>query len=107
MLGLYLIASHMAGDFLFQSEYMAAHKLHDRYVRFMHVSVYCACFLPVALIYGGWKAPWFLIMLGITHYLIDSKRWRTSNPWRPMPILHDQSLHAVQLAALGGLFFAH
>lgn len=106
MLGLYLVASHMAGDYLFQSAYMAAHKLRSRLVRLSHVAVYCLCFLPVAVVYGGWAAPFFLLALGVVHYLTDSKRWRTSNPWPAMPILQDQSLHVVQIAVLGGLILA-
>lgn len=106
MLSLYLIASHMAGDYLFQSKWMAANKLHNRFARAVHVLVYTACFVPVAIVYE--KKPYlaisFLCYLAIFHYLTDSKRWRTSNPWPAMPILQDQSLHILQIAILGGLF---
>ena len=105
MIGLYLIACHMAGDYLFQSSTMAARKLTDRRWRLWHVVVYTACFVPVAAVFTGSAslAVTFLLCLGFLHFLTDSKRWRTANPWPAMPILQDQSLHIVQIAILGGL----
>lgn len=106
MIALYLISAHMAGDYLFQTHWMAAGKLGSWWPRFIHVLVYTACFIPVALAEGsGARAAAFLGALYVLHFLTDSHRWRTANPWPPMPILHDQSLHAVQLALLGGLFY--
>lgn len=110
MLSMYLIAAHMAGDYLFQSQEMATKKLTDRLIRLQHVTVYTACFVPVVILQelnhgvSSIKAFAFLVGLFLAHFLTDSKRWRTSNPWPAMPILQDQSLHAVQLAILGGLF---
>lgn len=106
MIGLYLIAAHMAGDYLFQSADMAARKLADRRVRALHVAVYTACFFPVAVAFERFSGAGllFLALLFVAHFATDSKRWRTSNPWPAMPILHDQSLHIVQIAILGGLF---
>lgn len=108
VIGLYLIASHMAGDYLFQSAHMAAHKLHDWKVRLWHVAVYTACFVPavVAAHSSLWRDGAFLAALAVAHFATDSKRWRTSNPWPAMPILQDQSLHAVQIAVLAGLFLS-
>lgn len=106
MIAMWLIAAHMAGDYLFQSAYMAANKLHDDVVRLAHVTVYTACFVPIAIHYADRPAMalFFLFFLFVTHFLTDSNRWRTSNPWPAMPILQDQSLHAVQIAILGGIF---
>ncbi len=107
MIGFYLLAAHMAGDYLFQSTRMAAGKLGSARIRAEHVSVYVFCFAPIAYFYAGfpgWRAPAFLALLWAAHFATDSKRWRTTNPWPAMPILQDQSLHAVQIAVLGALF---
>lgn len=97
-----LLASHMAGDYIFQSAHMAAHKLTDPGIRMWHVNVYTICFLPVtfAFMESQWQGAAFLALLWIAHFLTDSKRWRTTNPWPSMPMLQDQSLHIVQIALL-------
>lgn len=106
MLGLYLIASHMAGDYLFQSAAMAANKLTNPWWRAYHVLVYTLCFVPAVIIADPdtLNASLFGACLAGAHFITDSKRWRTSNPWPAMPILQDQSLHIVQIAVFGGLF---
>lgn len=106
MVPIYLVAAHMAGDYLFQTSYMAARKLTDGLVRFSHVAVYALCFVPAAWAAhpSGWGMAAFVVWLALLHFATDSHRWRTSNPWPPMPILQDQSLHAVQIAVLAGLF---
>jgi hypothetical protein len=95
----------MAGDYIFQSARMAALKLTNWRIRLEHVAVYTACFSPVSLTTrSAWRAGGFLAFVAISHFLTDSRRWRTSNPWPAMPILQDQSLHAVQLAVIGAIF---
>lgn len=82
----------------------------------------------------GLYACQFLFGVAFFHYWTDSRRftstlgdvlaWRFrlarrdhlirigggtklgANPWAPLPILLDQTLHAVQLAVLGGLFLS-
>lgn len=104
MIGIALVAAHMAGDYLFQSMYMAAHKLTNRWVRAYHVNVYTLCFLPVVCVWwpGLWRAIVFVTLLWVAHFVTDSHRWRTNNPWQPMPILQDQALHVAQIAILAG-----
>lgn len=106
MIALYLIAAHMAGDYLLQTSQMAALKLTNWRVRARHVTVYTGCCMLAAMAGGvwGWRLVAFAVSVYIAHFITDSHRWRTDNPWPPMPILHDQSLHAVQLAVFGGLF---
>jgi hypothetical protein len=149
MLPLYLLASHMAGDYLLQTRWQAATKLTDPWVRSLHVLGYTAAFIPAAAVAG---VPWqeavtFLGFLAALHWLTDSRRirstlgdwleWQTMsdrgkidehervrahptlgavrirhktadglklppNPWEPMPILIDQSLHLIQIAVLAG-----
>lgn len=82
------------------------------------------------------KACAFIVALFVLHFATDSHRFRSTlgdviawrwsrdrvalaafahdaqsdwpppNPWAPMPILIDQSLHLVQLAVLGALFLS-
>lgn len=132
MLGLYLLAAHLAGDFLLQTRAMAAQKLVDARVRAAHVSTYSLPFLLVlAAVRPGWRdAGLFLALLWTYHYAQDSRRFLSNvgdriswiadglrtrtldgtrpplepNPWPPLPILIDQASHAAQLAVLGGVF---
>lgn len=105
MLGFYLVAAHMAGDYLFQSYGMASRKLTDWRARLRHCAAYTACFAPIAFTHASVTgAASFLVLLFVAHFLTDSKRWRTSNPWPAMPVLHDQALHAVQIAVIGAVF---
>lgn len=171
MLGLYLLAAHMVGDFLLQTRWQAVGKFTDHRYRLRHVFAYCMPFWPIAAIYG--RSPWwhglaFVMGLYLLHYLTDSRRFLSTigdavawyggrgnvpippdapletitvegigtkarmadgdggetiglvtrwhddmpsrlfvslppNPWPPMPIMIDQSLHVAQLALLGGL----
>lgn len=106
-LGPVLVAVHMTGDYILQSAYMAAHKLTDWRVRMIHVLVYTLVFSAAMLMYepNAWRYNAACLWVGVTHFLTDSKRWRTSNPWPSMPILQDQSLHAVELAVAAVILF--
>jgi hypothetical protein len=127
VLALALLASHLVGDFVLQTRWQAAGKLDDRRLRLRHVLAYGAPFyvwVPFSDV-APWRVWAFLGLLGALHFLTDSRRfrstvgdwiaWRLSepaderptgpppNPWAPIPIMLDQSLHVVQLAALGWL----
>lgn len=134
MIALWLIAAHMAGDYLLQTRWQAARKLDEPWVRLRHVTTYTAAFVPVVLLAHGaswlaWGRVVFLVALFVLHFATDSRRfhstlgdavvWRLGpsqrterragfplgpSPWTPLPILIDQSLHLVQLAVLGSLF---
>lgn len=100
--GLDLIAAHLVGDYVLQSDEMAKKKLDNPLVRAYHVSRYTAALAPAALASG---APWrrqllFLGLAWMAHYVTDSKRWLPDEAWAPGAILNDQALHAVQLAIL-------
>lgn len=99
-LGPTLVAAHMTGDYLLQSKNMAAKKLTDWWVRWQHVSVYSVVVGSSMLWYAAsdWQLIVAYLWVFVTHFITDSHRWRTDNPWPAMPILQDQSLHAVQLA---------
>lgn len=95
-----LLAAHMTGDYLLQSKDMAARKLDDWWVRYVHTLVYTTVVGFALLWYADseWQLVAAYLWVFVTHFITDSRRWRTGNPWPAMPILQDQSLHAVQLA---------
>lgn len=97
-----LIAAHLTGDYLLQSDHMARNKLADWHVRLQHVSLYT---LPFALIAAASRAGWrrallFVILVFFSHFITDSRRWASAGSWAPKPIIIDQSLHIVSLAVL-------
>lgn len=183
MIALYLLAAHLTGDFVLQTRWQAARKLHDPGVRLGHVVTYTLPFIPIAVVYAKWPtlnglhweaAGTFLGWVILLHYLTDSYRftstlgdtvgwwvmrrhdperttrdwvdylygdrelivmpmiggpkpkvdphllawrnrqadrlargrlpWPPPNPWTTLPILLDQTLHIVQLAALAAIF---
>lgn len=78
MIGLYLLAAHLIGDFVLQTRWQAARKLVDRGLRLQHVFCYSLPFLPIALFVHGrwwWSGPAFYALLGVLHYLTDSRRY--------------------------------
>ena len=100
-----LVAAHLVGDYVLQTNEQAVRKFEDRRARADHVTTYVACFLPVTLVS---RAPvgrklLFLVLLWLAHYATDSRRWASGKEWPPKPILVDQAAHAVQLAVLGRL----
>lgn len=128
MIALYLLAAHLVGDFLFQTRWQAARKLDDAATRLRHVSTYTLAFIPVVLASGAdaRHAGGFLAWTFVLHFVTDSRRFHSTigdwvtwnverktrglrldpNPWQPLPILIDQSLHVAQLAVLGGLWLS-
>lgn len=140
MLGLYLLAAHMLGDFVLSNRWQAARKLQDGRWRTYHVAVYCLPFLPILFVYAApTRALAALVFLFGVHWLTDTRRFRSTlgdvvhwrlmgrerraldvntrlpnrrgepttlrpNPWEPIPLMIDQSLHVAQLALLAALF---
>lgn len=60
--------AHLAGDYLAQSEWMAAEKTGHAGPALAHAATYTACFLPIT---RNWRA---LAVIGGSHYLIDRYR---------------------------------
>jgi len=106
MLSLCLLASHMVGDYIVQTDWMAANKLKDAAARAIHVFAYSLCFIPTACRYAPTHAGAvaFLLLNAAAHFVVDSRRWASGDRWPPKPILVDQAIHAACLAALGVLF---
>lgn len=88
MIALYLLASHLFGDFVLQSRFQAVGKLTDRAARTGHVLTYTAAFVPVAVVEApcAWRAAAFLAGLFALHWLTDSRRFRSTlgdvSAWR-------------------------
>jgi len=97
----------MMGDFIIQTDWMAANKLKSHWARFLHVTTYSIGFIPVALAFAPTTtAAWcFLLNNFIVHYVVDTRRWASGDKWPPKPIVVDQALHMTQLAILGVIYF--
>jgi Protein of unknown function (DUF3307) len=79
VLGFYLIAAHLVGDFLLQDRWTAAAKAASRTVRAVHVGVYLLPFAALAAYAtAGWRIAGFLVLLAGSHYLVDSRRFGSS-----------------------------
>lgn len=102
MIGLDLIAGHLLGDFIFQTDHQAKYKLKDWKVRAIHVCTYTIAITPFAIPYAA-SLLHLLIFLGllwVIHFITDSRRWASGDGWPALPIVVDQSLHIIQLALL-------
>lgn len=81
MIGLYLLAAHLVGDYLVQTRWQATGKFGwDRVAvgfRTRHVVAYAACFAPIAIVYAEtWGAALaFLVALFVLHWLTDAQRF--------------------------------
>lgn len=105
MVGLDIVAAHIAGDFLLQSDWMAARKLTCAWTRALHVSAYSLPLALVALLHGSLgPAVLFVALVWISHYVIDSHRWTLGSGWAHKPFVVDQALHLLTLAVLVRLF---
>ncbi len=100
------VAAHMIGDYITQTNFMAAHKLTNWRIRAEHVSIYTIGFAPVLWLAGldAHAALLFLVMLWITHFITDSRRWASGAQWPPKPILVDQSIHLATIGVLVAAF---
>jgi hypothetical protein len=63
--GMEQLLTHIFGDFVLQSDYLAMNKAKHSWPCFIHVCIYTSCFLMLTL---SWKA---LLVIGVTHFLID------------------------------------
>lgn len=123
MLSIWLIALHMLGDYILQTPTMAAFKLKDWKVRTIHVGCYTIPFAWFSAVWLQFHTPvaaeylapyfthgvssnytcWALFTIGVftMHWVTDCRRWASPIPWAPKPIMVDQTLHLLQLAAAG------
>lgn len=99
-----ILALHMLGDYILQTDEMATKKLSDARVRLAHVIAYIVPFLVWFAFENDMAGVWFALAVGVTHFIIDSHRFCADHPWPPKSILIDQSLHIITLAVLARLF---
>ena len=102
MISFSLLTAHLWGDYVLQSDRMAARKLKCAGVRAAHVTVYTASFVIFSLKYGRtWPVRFrFLALVWLTHFLVDSFRFQLGSTWPFKPLLVDQTLHLTTLALL-------
>ena len=105
MLSIWLIALHMLGDYILQTNWMAANKFKSASVRSVHVFCYTVPFAVFAGIVAptAIKAMAFTLGVFVLHWITDCRRWASDKPWCAKPIMVDQTLHMLQLAALSTL----
>ena len=101
-----IIACHMVGDYLTQTDWMAARKFADWRPRLAHVAVYTAGFavVPLQAHLSLDRAAAFLLAVAVPHFIVDCRRWASAEVWPFKPVMVDQSLHAICLAATAAAF---
>lgn len=99
-----IIALHLLGDFVLQTEGMAQNKLRSAHVRALHVLCYTLPFALWGWWFFQWDGLWFALWVAVTHFAIDSRRFAANHPWPTKPIAIDQTLHLLTLALLARLF---
>lgn len=65
------LISHLLGDYVVQSDWMAQRKTTEQVPAVAHAASYAACFLPLT------RNPKALLVIGGTHYVID--HWRLAS----------------------------
>jgi Protein of unknown function (DUF3307) len=117
MLSIWLIGLHMLGDYILQTDRMAAKKLIDWRVRTEHVFMYTYPFYFFCLVREYLRGGYILCLshrhymilgfagsLFITHWITDCRRWASGDKWCAKPIMVDQTIHILTLAILGSIF---
>lgn len=71
----WLFIAHLAGDYLFQTEFQAAHKASGRFFNkalFSHCATYTLCFVPAFFVLS--LNSWWLVLVFASHLFLD-RRW--------------------------------
>jgi len=97
-----VLVCHLVGDFILQTDFIAARKLRDWRIRLLHVALYLLPFLWIVFSYSSSviRGVIFLVAVGVTHFILDSGRIASGENWPPKPIVVDQVWHLVTLAFL-------
>jgi hypothetical protein len=122
-----LLVSHLAGDFLLQTEWQATHKFgglargraEARAALVKHVTTYTLCFVPALawLIDSlGWGVLWVAALIATLHLIQDDGRLLSAylrrvkrsdaGPGDMVFVMVDQSLHVLMLFAIALLVAA-
>ena len=107
----FLLIGHLAGDFLFQTNWMAREKTHNLAALFVHSTVY-TLFIGLSAALAG-HFSW-LALLGVlfTHMLLDNRKFvhfwlkkiNKSEDTKWLGIVSDQCWHLVVLAVIAYFF---
>jgi hypothetical protein len=102
MIALQLLACHMLGDFILQTDAQAREKFSNWRARAVHVTTYSLPFVIVALLHGGTplRMVAFMALLWSSHFVIDMRRWKKPDAPLWLQIAADQTLHIVVLAII-------
>lgn len=100
MIALQILAAHMLGDFVLQTDHQAMNKFTSWRARAAHVTTYCVPFLIIALLHGATplRMAAFMALLWSSHFVIDMRRWKGPDAPLWLQIAADQTFHVVTLA---------
>ena len=85
-----VVSSHMVGDYVLQTDYIAKTKGEN----WWHMIAHCVLYtVPFAVAFG---VDWRIVALMVTHLVIDALKAR----WRVIGYVHDQILHVILAFAL-------
>lgn len=98
-----LLVSHMIGDFVLQTDWIAENKRRNPRALLIHVALYTLSFVPIIVLtcLGGleWQIGLLILLtIAVTHYTIDSSKLDLGSKWVPKALAVDQTLHLVVLA---------
>jgi hypothetical protein len=102
MKGLDILAAHMVGDYILQTNEEAVGKTDSLALLAKHVAKYMLPHAVVGVVHGRsiGRGIAYTLSVGATHAFIDHRRWASGGEWPPKPILVDQAIHSAQLALL-------
>lgn len=106
----YLFVAHLIGDYLFQTNWMAANKTKDWRALLVHSVVYTAILSIVAYLTFGGLSIWGIMILLITHIILDQRSFTiwwvetimktNSKQFGWLVIMVDQTFHIITIAVV-------
>lgn len=107
----FLLLGHLAGDFLFQTSWMAREKSNNLAALFFHSTVYTLFIGLAAVLAGRFSWPALLIVL-LSHMLLDNRKFvyfwvknvNKSSDVEWLKIVSDQCWHLLVLGAVAYFF---
>lgn len=100
---LVVIMGHMVGDYLFQSDYLAANKGNDNYILLAHSVIYTFGVMLVAYLFNIEIKTLNLLLIGIIHLPVDYLKARgITTKWfgDKKALILDQLVHYITLLLL-------
>ena len=103
-ISLLVLGMHLVGDFVIQTDRMAAKKFESVRARLDHVASYHLAFLPAIFFLTITQFIHLIVFSAVTHYIIDSERWaKPKEQFENYPIWVDQALHIISLGLIVAL----